>query len=528
MKPNQDDLTPAEINKQMLEIKKKIQLSEGQRKAAFEDCEAERKSNTDEIHKLKTEIRELVKKLKEKTQSTAALIKTYKKLESLLGPIDDKSTSTIEQLLDLQIIDKSKCLNLVNYKIKKRQKLLTQLGEEFQLLQSEKSLQQVVEKVDKPAKKATCELQNSIHAVEVQLREANHISARYKDVKKSLLRDSARFESNIKRIEEELALQNNDITELQHVMNEATKKRSTARGHLLREEKIAMSSAHFRDRQTVEGQRLVTRRKQELELLEKRIFQVVKVARVEEIIEEENETMLTTLSPPEEVLTRAFEVLKKATGATNTSEVLHKFNMQKDTLERLILLRKKSESEKKQLEKNLDDLNTQLEFFKYAEVKETERKSLKMEQMLSQIDEIKNISLKTNNLKLVKDKTIQTILRSVQELQACINPISVPESNVLGTLECIKSDLAKIIRIENEENVVKLEDIEEKWLPGPYSGLVRRTPIPQPGTSPAPPPPPTGSEDEEEVPSRTYLKRQAQLVVDAKSRRKNIRIPAKK
>lgn len=33
-----------------------------------------------------------------------------------------------------------------------------------------------------------------------------------------------------------------------------------------------------------------------------------------------------------------------------------------------------------------------------------------------------------------------------------------------------------------------------------------------------------GSEDETEVPSRGYLKRQAQLVVDAKSRRKNIRM----
>lgn len=71
-----------------------------------------------------------------------------------------------------------------------------------------------------------------------------------------------------------------------------------------------------------------------------------------------------------------------------------------------------------------------------------------------------------------------------------------------------------------------MEGLEEKWLPAPYSGLVRRTPLPQTGASPAPPPP--GSEDEEEVPSRTYLKRQAQLVVDAKSRRKNIRLPPKR
>lgn len=32
--------------------------------------------------------------------------------------------------------------------------------------------------------------------------------------------------------------------------------------------------------------------------------------------------------------------------------------------------------------------------------------------------------------------------------------------------------------------------VEEKWLPGPYSGLIRRTPLPQIGTSPAPPAPP--------------------------------------
>lgn len=32
------------------------------------------------------------------------------------------------------------------------------------------------------------------------------------------------------------------------------------------------------------------------------------------------------------------------------------------------------------------------------------------------------------------------------------------------------------------------------------------------------------SDEEEEVPSRAFLKRQAQLVVDAKSRRKNIRM----
>lgn len=83
-----------------------------------------------------------------------------------------------------------------------------------------------------------------------------------------------------------------------------------------------------------------------------------------------------------------------------------------------------------------------------------------------------------------------------------------------------------------------IEHVEAN-LPTPYSGLIRRTPLPQMMGTPSPGPPPgnahndakekskivlAGSEDEEEVPSRSFLKRQAQLVIDAKSRRRNLRI----
>lgn len=85
---------------------------------------------------------------------------------------------------------------------------------------------------------------------------------------------------------------------------------------------------------------------------------------------------------------------------------------------------------------------------------------------------------------------------------------------------------------------------EEKWLPPSYSGLILRTPVPQQGPTPVPTPGSgkknscflifeinlfySGSDDEDDVPSRSFLKRQAQLVVDAKSRRKNMRIPLPK
>lgn len=75
------------LNKKIVEIKKKIQLSglsfnsfevalltnflEGQRKALFEDCEAERKANADEVLQLKKEISNLVVLLHESVSPIA-------------------------------------------------------------------------------------------------------------------------------------------------------------------------------------------------------------------------------------------------------------------------------------------------------------------------------------------------------------------------------------------------------------------------------------------------------------------------
>ena len=52
------------VFKQMAEMKKKIQLVEGERKAIFEDCESEKQENKDKIKKLKDEVKQLQVRIK--------------------------------------------------------------------------------------------------------------------------------------------------------------------------------------------------------------------------------------------------------------------------------------------------------------------------------------------------------------------------------------------------------------------------------------------------------------------------------
>uniref|UniRef100_A0A6P7GTP1 Kinetochore protein Nuf2 isoform X2 n=1 Tax=Diabrotica virgifera virgifera TaxID=50390 RepID=A0A6P7GTP1_DIAVI len=466
----------ADLNKKIMDIKKKIQLSEGQRKALFEDCEAERKSNIDEIAKLKKDLSQLVVNLHESKSTQTKFRLKNKTLEGVTGSWMDKSPQEVMELLDTQIIDKTKQFDLMRYRTKQRRKYLTELAAKYQKLLNKHDKRELSKKVEVPVKK---------------------------------------------------------------VMDEASRMRSLARGILLKEEKSVNDSVLRREKEAAEGRRLVNERKQELERLEKKIFLGGKLPvrpEPEGAEDAQDEEKCPTPPHPVEVMSQAFEILKQATGGTSTEEVLERYKSQKETDEKLMHLRTKTEEEKKKLERKMEALNAKLDSFKYAEAKEAERKTGEMDLIQQKIEENVRKSQEYLKIQAKKEEAIDNLSVELQNLYLCINPLAELDTDPLVTLQKIKTDIKKIfdkIGAEAEakaeeagsekEGVVVVDPNDEKWLPAPYAGLVRRTPLPQTGASPAPPPPP-GSEDEEEVPSRGYLKRQAQLVVDAKSRRKNVRL----
>ncbi|CAG9857003.1 unnamed protein product [Phyllotreta striolata] len=527
----------AELNKKILEVKKKIQLSEGQRKALFEECEAERKSNADEILKLKKETSELAVTLHEVTGTETKYIVKNKPIEAgAWANLMDKRPEEVLKMIDLQIIDKSKQIDLLRYRTKQRRKYLAELAVKYQKLLLKHDKNEAQEKIDEPVKKSTTRLQNHIHAVNVQIREALHVKQKYTDIRKTLKSDADNFEGNIAKMEETLDKQRVDIEKLQTVMNEASQMKNAARSVLLKEERSANEAAQTREQELIEGRRLVNERKAELEMLEKKIFQGGKLPirpepeGAEEAPEEEK---CPTPPHPFEVISQAFEVLKKATGGTSTEEVFERFTTQKEAEEKLMHLRTKAEGEKKLLEKRLENLHKKLDSFRYAEAKDAERKTGEMDQLQIEIDRHAEESRKSVDRRTKTDEAVESLSANLRNLYLCINPLAVPDSEALDVVEKIKFDVVEIFRkigseaeLKRGDTNVDKEDVvdpsDEKWLPAPYAGLVRRTPLPQTG-SPAPPPPP-GSDDEEEVPSRGYLKRQAQLVVDAKYRRKNVRL----
>lgn len=61
------------------------------------------------------------------------------------------------------------------------------------------------------------ELQNNIHAIKIQWREAEHVQERYDSIRNTLRNDAARFEFNINCAEDQLRIQKQEIKRLQKV-----------------------------------------------------------------------------------------------------------------------------------------------------------------------------------------------------------------------------------------------------------------------------------------------------------------------
>ncbi|GLV44078.1 Coiled-coil domain containing protein 151 [Carabus blaptoides fortunei] len=519
--------------------------AQGQRKAAFEEFETKRKHNSSQITKLKKDIGELTITLQENKDNNAKYRVRSLKLESIAGPLNNKSTEQVIHILDLQIIDQKKHLDLIKHKIKTKETLLAKLASEYQMLLAEKSKNEQAMKKDNPVKKKINALQNQIHRVEVQWREAEHVRKSYRTIRASLLKDRAKFESTLKQLEERLEVQQRDIQQLQKVNGEAIKTRAAARGKLEREERTAMNSGKIRERQSSEYKNMVTDRKLELERLERKIFQSGKMAppRPDTADDTEQTDDMTQEEDQEVVLNEAFDKLKEATGASTSDDVLGKFRAQKDTRTRLDYLKKTTELEKRQLELKQRTLSTELERYKYAQERDKEKHSEAILELKRNIDEQREIKRTCEESTIEQRQLVETICKMFYRLYVGLKEIGIKPSKEITDNPKDREKLTRTLYEELHRMVKRSEQIQETEetkteelypsdddvVPPSYNALLRRTPLPVQGHSvQIAAPPITLSEDEGEVPSRGFLKRQAQLVVDAKSRRKNLRVPMRK
>ncbi|GLG99741.1 Uncharacterized protein GBIM_06138 [Gryllus bimaculatus] len=507
----------------------------GQRKAHYEESDAEKKRNSEKVRQLKKEIKELYLQLRKPGKFDETTLRVQNQSVKDVNALRNKRNEEVAVIIDYKNVDKQKKLDLLKYQSKKQQEKLKKLTDEYKQLTSKIANEQAKKKSEAQTTQRICTLENQIHRVEMNMMEAEHIKKKYCSIRSSLLEDSVHFESSLLKLEGDIQKQEKEIQHLQGIHKEALELRDMTKGTLMKQEIMALNAGKNRDRQLVEFRARVEDRKHELERLERRIFPSARAlvhqdsassSEVTQSMAEESATAKTT-----SMLEAAFNKLKEATGETEIDEVLQRFLSQRETMSRLAYLRTITEKEKKDLEMKKDFMVDELEAFKFAASKDKEQNMEEVDKVKTQLQEQKS---KRERAEVENQNTVITLLKICNILYDICKKLermdSTPVPNKTNDPKAgneyiklleqkLSSTLVYISLCKENENAEEAKEIpslkkeaEEAWmLPAPAKPAEGKTV----GLLPV-----SETDEEEDVPSRSYLKRQAQIIVDAKSRRK--------
>ncbi|XP_035892257.1 coiled-coil domain-containing protein 151 [Anopheles stephensi] len=613
-------------NKRIGELKKKVMLAEGQKKAYTEEWNDKKKAQNDRMAELRKEVRDLTNKLSYLHNPTSA--KAQKNVQEIKRrvplPPGAKSVAHALRIVDLKVIDLNKQTDVTEDRMRKRERHFKQLVEQYQALVGYRDAKcdgsNPPETIEEDAnRKLITRLENEIHRTTVQWMEAEHIRKKYRGIKSSLMRDAEKFESSLLELEQAITEQQAEINKLEEVHKEAVQMRDSTKTILQRQEQTTHYSNKAREKQAQDFRRQVEERKLELERLERKIFSSGKtLIHQESILSGSGEhgrggdggddgSSLHDKDGASE-MEQKFKKLMQATGVSAASEVVDRFLAQREASARLTYLRTVTENEKKQLEAQRELMKAQLDAFKFADVKDSDVNQEELEKIKNSIEEQKQrreecdkaIEYTRNVFDTIKDALIELLLklREIEESLDTASPYSRRTPLKPAELKDISSGKLAVEELGNLlEERIKLGLIASGQLAADVdSGLSEDEgeagqpavpAVPSPATPPTPTvqqlsPSPGGpasaagssvlstsspaedrekppayppvymnliagrtttqisstspgqgttvvlSDDEGDVPSRSYLKRQANMIIEAKSRRKGFRMPVPK
>ncbi|CAG5035333.1 unnamed protein product [Parnassius apollo] len=527
-------------------------ITEGQRKSHYEENEVEKKQNSDLIDTLKKEIKLRIEELIQARALIGEEEVQIKKYLNEVCPVGNKTGDQIIHNVDLKVIELRKMLDLLKYEKRSKKNKLKALEKEYEHLLIESTKSDIVKsKFTTKAKKHVSHLENEIHKVLIQWTEAELVKKKYSSIRQALVEDSVKFESSLSRIEELLKKQQEEIKKLEWVRAEAAETRIRAAAAVANEAARAHAAEHSRAAERAYFAQRFNERRLELEKLEKRIFPPA----VRPVVQEETNGSVNGELAAEDASAAAqmeeiFQRLMKLTGVTEPEEVFDRFRAQRETSKRLNYLQQTTEEEKLQLEKTQTTLIAELEVFKFAsvkdkdeghdlinelkaEIKREEQRHIELQKKLEELDafllEIKKLLYDLCKLldQLVPEPPIPEWTAEARDIQEIVSVLSARFERARARADVIRDK-------KNDTNIVIIQSNttsaapsvagmsmyshstpkeSEKAIPT-YKELVHKDPVKAPV-----------SDEEEDIPSRCYLKRQAQLIVDTKCRRKGFRPP---
>ncbi|XP_047135175.1 outer dynein arm-docking complex subunit 3 isoform X1 [Hydra vulgaris] len=407
------DSVSISLTEQIEELRRKIALLDGDRKAYFENSQWTMQINKDAISKLRTMNKALRLDLAKKKAGDRKIIDDAFQdqdtvRQNAVGGISGKD---VVAKLDQKVCEVKKRINSLNHQLSVREKKLASLQVEYEEMQKDVEMVQLTSCGESDEAQRLRVLENSLDKMNLKLNEAAKIRHTYEQILEHQKEESRTWPNALDSLEQTIKEQNDELKELYIVYNDAQIARDTARSELAKFEQTVTEAKKDRELQLAEYKRQAEEKKDYAEKVEKRLQRTLQQDDLNQDLKskhssEEQERKITTYE-------EAMAKIKDATGVSDIKEVVQRFLSQGETQNHLQSLKLANEKVLAHLKEEKERLQTEFEEMKYS----GEAKLSNGEKMLEELRE----ELKVSEAKLLEAKNAQQLIsRSVADVKSGI------------------------------------------------------------------------------------------------------------
>ncbi|XP_061164227.1 outer dynein arm-docking complex subunit 3-like isoform X1 [Saccostrea echinata] len=527
------------INEQIDELKSKIALLEGDRKAYYETSQFAMKKNRETILKLRKENKEVRKKLSDSlSQDQHVINKAFQDRPVQRASMKNKTGRQAITVMDYKVCDTMKRLNALKHQTAEKQKRLEKLQTEYQQMVDDSSEAVATDKGESKDAQTMRYLENSYDKTKLKIDEASHLKRIYEDIKRKLEVEAGNFPSVLDCMEAEIRSTKAELKELRAMHDDAHISKEAAQQELAKHEKVVYTERKQREVELQKMKKEAEEKKMQHERIERRIAQRGSIQQDElspqekqALQGEEQQQKITTYE-------EAFRRIKEATGVSDTMEVVRRFEGQDETTKHLEALQKDNDKLITRLKEEKDKLQAEFEDMKYtgdAKLSSGQRMLEEFQNHLQKEEDRRSTAedhLNRNSHIMVSVKAgVEHLSDKLHHLKASKGHVPTaqiaPTSDeyVLDQLSTCEEKLLKLLEeLDGKDLQDTMKQMEEEEFHASVEGKLpqynTRIKLPTTQRDMVYDDDEDSGDDDTDVPNRNAIKKQSQFIVDSKTKRR--------
>jgi len=551
---------PYSIQDQITELSKKLTLHEGDLKAYDEASKQEIQQNFEKITELRASNKTLHKKLADSVNGDCKVI------ENALGDrkverqaLRSKPGREAVEIIDQKVCDYIKKLNAMKAETERKRKKCEEAKIRKEMVAKDLNDQMANSKGESEQAKYLRSIENRLDKAILKQQEAEHVKALYEKMRDQLQAKALTFHNTLEAREIEIEEANRELKRVKEMLIDAQDARDAAKNQFNQNEEVLIKERRQRERELQEL-RLRAEEKRGVEIMERRATRtsLSRTGSTPPTAPSADQTITQVSSADMEAQLKHYETIyqkiKDATGVSSIAEAVNRFESQGETASHLQNLKAENENKLALLKEEKARLESQFNTLQYSDAESVAKIDAELKQAQSELDkmikekqESQDQLDKQNKLLLNVRSGVQHLADKLDFVDGKVDPDSVPDSPVPNSdqpddiIKQISHILSRSgLRINNLMNSLGedgLEGAKERagndlasWATTrveeiqPYSTI--RTTKANANTQRVPgdlSDSETSGEDDGQMLTRDAIKKQAQNIIDSKTKKRKIK-----